>query len=61
MTLQFTLCIQSAAHTVDPDIDYAIGAVFLHVLRSTEDDLTLGIEQTAQPGLVPTSTATGVP
>lgn len=51
LPVQAIVSLQSSKQDVDPDIDYATGAIHLYLIRAEHDDLAPGIEGNAQPCL----------
>jgi hypothetical protein len=51
LPVQAILSLQSAATDVDPEIDFATGALHFYAIRSPSDDLSATIDNFAQPCL----------
>lgn len=51
--------LQSTADDVDPEIDFSVGAVHFHRIRTSTDDLRLVVEDTGQPVMIVTTEPVG--
>lgn len=55
MPVQISINLQSAPDAIDPEIDFATGALFLNLVRSAPDDFAPQIEGFGQPVLILTA------
>ncbi|MCV2392968.1 hypothetical protein OEB99_01480 [Actinotalea sp. M2MS4P-6] len=57
LPVQIVISLQSAPDALDPETDFATGAVHLALIRSAHDDFATGIADFEQPVLAMTATA----
>jgi hypothetical protein len=57
--VQALINLQSTVDDVDPEIDFSVGAVHFHRIRTSTDDLRLAVEDTGQPVMIVTTEPVG--
>lgn len=57
LPVQIVIFLQSAPDAIDPEIDFATGAVYLILIRSADDDFAARVEDFGQPVLAMTAAA----
>jgi len=57
LPVQIVIGLQSGPDNIDPECDFATGALHLRLVRCAQDDLAIGVGGFAQPVLILTATA----
>ncbi len=60
LPVQIVISLQSSPDNVDPECDFAMGALHVRLVRCAQDDMAVGVENNMQPVLVLTETATSL-
>jgi len=57
LPVQIVISLQSGPDNIDPECDFAAGALYLRLVRCAQDDQAVGLDRGIQPVLVLTATA----
>jgi hypothetical protein len=60
LPVQIVISVQSGPDSIDPDCDFATGALHLRLVRCAQDDMAVRVGGFAQPVLILTATASSL-